>query len=143
MYRRMGSSESSGDTSPYSDLNGAPNRRRAVGELSSEISHLTCSDISSRFRSAKGRVLAYGGQGTDGKLAGCGTGYKQCSCFPVKIVCFDAGAAARTGSSVNDAGCIWLLRLLESCGAAGRELSDTIANERTGRNGKHSDNTME
>ena len=52
MYRSIGSSESRGDTSPKSDLNGAPNRRRAVGEFSSEISHLTCSETSSRFRSA-------------------------------------------------------------------------------------------
>jgi hypothetical protein len=54
MYRRMGSSESSGDTSPNSDLKGAPNRRSAVVELSSLISHFTCSEMSSRFRSAKG-----------------------------------------------------------------------------------------
>lgn len=52
MYRKMGSSESSGDTSPYSDLKGAPNRRNAVGELSSAISHFTCSETSSRLRSA-------------------------------------------------------------------------------------------
>ena len=51
MYLRMGNSESSGETSPKSDLKGAPNRRSAVGELSSEISHLTCSEMSSRFKS--------------------------------------------------------------------------------------------
>lgn len=52
MYRRTGSSESRGDTSPNSDLNGAPNLRRAVGELSSAISSLTCSARSSRLRSS-------------------------------------------------------------------------------------------
>ena len=51
IYRRIGSSESSGEISPRSDLKGAPKRRSAVGELSSEISHFTCSETSSRLRS--------------------------------------------------------------------------------------------
>lgn len=51
MYLRIGSSESSGATSPRSDLNGAPKRCRAVGEANSEISHLTCWEMSSLLRS--------------------------------------------------------------------------------------------
>lgn len=51
MYLRIGSSESTGATSPNSDLKGAPKRLRAVGELSSAISLLTCSAINSRFKS--------------------------------------------------------------------------------------------
>lgn len=52
MYLRIGRSESSGLTSPNSDLKGAPNLCSAVGELSSVISNLTCWDRSSRLRSA-------------------------------------------------------------------------------------------
>jgi len=51
MYLRIGSSESRGETSPKSDLKGAPKRCNAVGEFSSVISYLTCWDMSSRFRS--------------------------------------------------------------------------------------------
>jgi len=51
MNRSIGKSESIGDTSPRSDLNGAPKRRRAVGELNSEISYLTSCDMRSRLRS--------------------------------------------------------------------------------------------
>lgn len=51
MYRKIGSSESRGETSPNGDLKGAPNRRSAVGELSSLISHLVCWEMSSRFKS--------------------------------------------------------------------------------------------
>lgn len=51
----MGRSESTGATSPNSDLNGAPNRRRAVGELSSAISLRTWRAISSRLRSGIGQ----------------------------------------------------------------------------------------
>lgn len=42
MKRRRGSSESSGATSPASDLKGAPNRCKAVGLESSDISHSVC-----------------------------------------------------------------------------------------------------
>jgi hypothetical protein len=49
----MGSSESRGETSPTSDLKGAPKRFRAVGELSSDTSYLTCSAMSSRLRSGR------------------------------------------------------------------------------------------
>lgn len=52
----MGRSESTGAISPNSDLNGAPNRRKAVGEFSSAISLLTCRLISSRFRSVDGQL---------------------------------------------------------------------------------------
>ncbi len=61
----MGSSESNGETSPNSDLKGAPNRRSAVGELSSDISHLTCSATSSRLRS-KGRSVSRHKRGSAG-----------------------------------------------------------------------------
>jgi len=56
-YRRIGSSESKGETSPKSDLKGAPNLCNAVGELSSVISNLTCWDMSSRFRSTGTRQI--------------------------------------------------------------------------------------
>jgi hypothetical protein len=52
MYRNIGKSESKGETSPWSDLKGAPNRSSAVGEFNSVISNLTCWEISSRLRSA-------------------------------------------------------------------------------------------
>jgi hypothetical protein len=51
MYRKIGRSESRGEISPKSDLNGAPNLCSAVGELSSMISYLTCWEMSSRFKS--------------------------------------------------------------------------------------------
>jgi hypothetical protein len=57
IYRRRGSSESSGATSPASDRNGAPKRCRAVGVFSSEISYLVCCEMSSRFRSRDLLVL--------------------------------------------------------------------------------------
>lgn len=53
MYLRIGRSESKGDTSPRSDLNGAPNLCNAVGEFNSVISNLTCWEINSRFRSTE------------------------------------------------------------------------------------------
>jgi hypothetical protein len=53
MYLRIGRSESNGETSPKSDLNGAPNLCNAVGELSSVISNLTCWEMSSRFKSVR------------------------------------------------------------------------------------------
>lgn len=55
----MGRSESTGATSPNSDLNGAPKRRRAVGEFSSAISLRTWWAISSRLRSAIGQKKAF------------------------------------------------------------------------------------
>ena len=57
MYLKIGRSESRGETSPKSDLKGAPNRCRAVGEFNSVISNLVCWAISSRFRSAGGVSL--------------------------------------------------------------------------------------
>ena len=101
MYRSMGSSDSCGDTSPRSDRNGAPNRWSAVGELSSLISHLTCWDISSRFRSGQRTTcqqeilrLAHS------SIAG---NNEQCSCLPVKA--FPGGGAegsllVRRGSDI-------------------------------------------
>ncbi len=98
MYLRMGNSESSGDTSPKSDLKGAPNRRSAVGELSSEISHLTCSEMSSRFKS-RGRPVSQRMLQDPGRIQPVGVVDEQCSCLPVRP-CFGAGAeAVRTGSS--------------------------------------------
>lgn len=75
----MGNSDSWGETSPRSDRKGAPNRWRAVGELSSLISQLTCSAMSSRLRSKS--------------FVSCIPNYSQytilqrnaqCSCFPVR-----------------------------------------------------------
>lgn len=57
MYLRIGSSESKGDTSPRSDLNGAPNLCNAVGEFNSVISNFTCCEINSRFRSVENESL--------------------------------------------------------------------------------------
>lgn len=51
MYLSKGSSESSGSTSPASDLKGAPNLCNAVGDASSQISHSVCCAINSRFKS--------------------------------------------------------------------------------------------
>ena len=69
----MGRSESIGATSPKSDLNGAPKRWRAVGEDSSDISYLTCWEMSSRLRSAVGqlaeRLGAPEGKGSHSVLA--------------------------------------------------------------------------
>ena len=59
MYRRRGSSESSGATSPASDLKGAPKRLRAVGVFSSDISYFVCCDMSSRLRSVHKLALSY------------------------------------------------------------------------------------
>ena len=80
----MGSSESSGETSPCSDLKGAPKRRRAVGVLSSLISHLTCSETSSRLRSAASNRCQHCSRAPiesrrhfEGNL--------QCSCLPVSV----------------------------------------------------------
>lgn len=79
MNRSIGNSESYGVTSPRSDLKGAPNRRRAVGELSSLISQRTCSEMSSLFRSVR-QPLAQ---------VSCGSVYcgdhEQCSCLPVSV----------------------------------------------------------
>lgn len=66
-------------TSPRSDLKGAPNRRRAVVEFSSLISQLTCSAMSSLFRSGRRFCVSLA-------LAICywvKMGHAQCSCFPV------------------------------------------------------------
>lgn len=79
MNRRIGNSESYGVTSPRSDLKGAPNRRRAVGELSSLISQRTCSEMSSLFRSVR-QPLARVSCG----LVCCGD-HEQCSCLPVSV----------------------------------------------------------
>jgi hypothetical protein len=90
MYRSIGSSESTGDTSPNSDLNGAPNRCRAVGELSSDISHLTCSDTSSRLRSIMVVVrlaeccLDHVSRASRRRSEVMGTN-AQCSCLPVSV----------------------------------------------------------
>lgn len=58
MYLRIGSSLSTGATSPRGDWKGAPKRCSAVGELSSVISNLTWLPISSRLRSTDRSVLA-------------------------------------------------------------------------------------
>lgn len=51
MKRNIGNSESTGATSPNSDLKGAPKRWRAVGWASSTISRRTWALRSSRLRS--------------------------------------------------------------------------------------------
>lgn len=52
MNRSIGNSESTGATSPKSDLKGAPKRRRAVGWASSAISRRIWVLSNSRLRSA-------------------------------------------------------------------------------------------
>lgn len=78
MYLNSGKSESTGATSPYSDLNGAPNLCKAVVEASSDISYTACCEMSSLFKSSSYQLIS---------LSSCSSGnaHSQCSCFPVKI----------------------------------------------------------
>ena len=87
MYRRSGSSESSGGTSPASERNGAPNLCNAVDELSSLISYIVCCAISSLFRSEMRSC-----QSCQRNLSPPIYEFvpvclidSQCSCFPVNI----------------------------------------------------------
>lgn len=84
IYLSNGSSESSGSTSPASDLKGAPNLCNAVGEASSEISHSVCCVISSRFRSVDQSAGALRSQILVRSFK-MGSLHIQCSCLPVKI----------------------------------------------------------
>ena len=88
----MGNSESTGATSPISDLKGAPNRRRAVGDASSVISYWTCLLISSRLRSIKQKLQSasllttmHDRQTAIRRQSMERNRVVQCSCFPVKI----------------------------------------------------------